>query len=62
MKRVITAFCQDEEGDWIAVLNCGHTQHVRHDLPWQNRPWVTTAEGRRAYLGSTLECAECLTS
>ncbi|MFB8831117.1 DUF3565 domain-containing protein [Azotobacter sp. CWF10] len=24
----------------MAVLSCGHTQHLRHQPPWQNRPWV----------------------
>ena len=59
MKRTVTAFRQDEEGVWVAVLDCGHTQHVRHDPPWQNRPWVVTAAGRHAHLGSGLECAKC---
>ncbi|MBG4647725.1 DUF3565 domain-containing protein, partial [Pseudomonas aeruginosa] len=22
-------FHQDEEGHWVAVLSCGHTQHLR---------------------------------
>ena len=43
MKRRITGFHEDEEGHWVAELECGHAQHVRHDPPWQSRPWVTTA-------------------
>ena len=32
----------------MAELECGHNQHVRHDPPWECRPWVVTPEGRRA--------------
>ena len=46
MQRRIAGFHQDEERHWVAGLECGHTQHVRHDPPWVNRPWVTSAEGR----------------
>lgn len=52
-------FHRDEEEHWVAELECGHTQHVRHDPPWQVRPWVTTAEGRRAFLGTVLGCVRC---
>jgi hypothetical protein len=57
--RRIVGFHQDEEHHWVADLECGHTQHVRHDPPWQVRPWVTTPEGRRGFLGATLNCVEC---
>jgi hypothetical protein len=57
--RKIIAFHQDEHGDWVADLECGHTQHVRHNPPWMNRPWVVTTEGRNAYLGRELNCAVC---
>jgi len=43
----------------VAELECGHRQHVRHDPPWQLRPWVTTAAGRAAYLGVELRCVLC---
>ena len=59
MERKIIGFHKDEEDDWVADLECGHTQHVRHDPPWQLRPWVTTKEGRRKYLGKKLNCKEC---
>ena len=39
MDRRIAGFHQDELGDWVAELDCGHTQHVRHNPPWQLRPW-----------------------
>ena len=59
MKQAIVAFHQDEEGHWVADLACGHSQHVRHDPPWQVRPWVTTQSGRDSFLGATLDCVRC---
>ncbi|CAM2065045.1 DUF3565 domain-containing protein [Sulfidibacter corallicola] len=59
MKRKIVGFHQDEEDHWVADLECGHGQHVRHLPPWQNRPWVVTAAGRRRHLGIELECKRC---
>ena len=59
MNRRIVGFHQDEEQHWVADLECGHTQHVRHDPPWQLRPWVTTPDGRRGFIGATLNCVEC---
>jgi ketosteroid isomerase-like protein len=59
MQQRIVGFHQDEEGHWVAELECGHGQHVRHDPPWQERPWVTTEGGRRGRLGTLLECAKC---
>lgn len=56
---VIVGFHTDEEGHWVADLACGHTQHVRHDPPWQNRPWVLTDAGRARFLGVELACAHC---
>ncbi len=58
--RRITGFRRDEEGHWVAELECGHTQHVRHLPPWQNREWTTTEEGRRSRIGTELKCIECL--
>jgi len=57
--RKIVAFHQDAEGHWVADLECGHTRHVRHDPPWTLREWVTSAEGRAAWLGRELPCAKC---
>lgn len=59
-ERPIIGFKQDERGDWVALLACGHGQHVRHNPPWMNRPWVVTEEGRNKYLGEMLRCAHCL--
>jgi hypothetical protein len=30
MNRAIVGFLQDAEQHWVAKLDCGHTQHVRH--------------------------------
>jgi hypothetical protein len=50
----------DECFDWIADLECGHQQHVRHNPPWTNRHWVTTPQGRYEHLGFELRCLVCL--
>ena len=57
--RHIVGFHQDEDGDWVAELDCGHGQHVRHDPPWQRRPWVLSAEERAKYVGVELGCVRC---
>jgi hypothetical protein len=59
MQRQITGFSQDEQSHWIAHLDCGHGQHVRHDPPWTVREWVTTEQGRAARIGSWMECKRC---
>ena len=58
-ERRIVGFHQDEEQDWVAELECGHTQHVRHTPPWQVRPWVLTATGRASHVGTVLRCRAC---
>lgn len=59
IKQAIIGFHQDKHGDWVADLQCGHSQHVRHQPPWQMRPWVVSAEGRASQLGQTLPCKKC---
>ena len=59
MRQPITGFHQDEQQHWVADLACGHTRHVRHDPPWQNRPWVLTEEGRASMLAQLLDCKKC---
>jgi hypothetical protein len=58
-ERKIVAFHQDGQGDWIADLECGHSVHIRHNPPWQDRPWVITTEWRSAYLGREVGCKKC---
>lgn len=62
LKRKITGFHQDEEGHWVADLECGHRQHVRHDPPLVSRPWVLTPAGRAARVGAELDCQTCAES
>lgn len=57
--RKIVGFHQDEKQDWVADLECGHAQHVRHNPPWENRPWVTTKDGRAERVGRELDCKKC---
>jgi hypothetical protein len=59
MKQKITDYLKDGEEHWVAKLECGHVQHVRHDPPWTIKEWVTTAEGREAHIGETLNCVLC---
>ena len=59
MKQPIAGYHLDAEGHWVAQLECGHNQHVRHEPPFINRPWVVTREGRDAMLGVTLNCKKC---
>jgi uncharacterized protein DUF3565 len=57
--RRITGFHLDDEGHWVAQLECGHNQHVRHNPPWVSRPWVVSAEGRAKAHNETLPCEKC---
>ena len=59
MQTRIAGFHVDEEGQWVAELECGHTQHMRHDPPWQVRPWVLSPEGRATMLGTDIDCRTC---
>jgi len=59
MKKEIAGYHLDEENHWVVRLQCRHQQHVRHDPPLTNRPWVLTQEGRDARLGYEIECKKC---
>jgi hypothetical protein len=59
MQRKIVGYHQDDEQHWVADLECGHAQHVRHNPPWVNRPWVVSPHGRRRHLGRLLDCKHC---
>jgi hypothetical protein len=59
MKQRIVGFHQDDMGDWVAELGCGHGQHIRHNPPLSYRPWVLSPEGRARFLGYELECKRC---
>ena len=57
--RSITGFHQDDDGDWVADLVCGHGQHLRHKPPFEERIAVTTESGRQSLIGSELDCLLC---
>ena len=59
MEQKIVGFHQDESGDWVTDLECGHTRHVRHNPPWTMREWVLSDEGRAKFLGYELNCVKC---
>lgn len=59
MRRAIVGFRQDDQEDWVADLDCGHGQHVRHRPPFIVRPWVENPAGREAHLGTLLDCVLC---
>jgi hypothetical protein len=55
----IIGFRQDQDGHWIAELACGHTQHLRHQPPWQSRAWVLDASQRQQKIGQSFRCGWC---
>ena len=59
MNRAIINFNQDDVGDWVAELSCGHARHVRHNPPWVNHPWVVSEQGRSEKLGEYIDCNKC---
>ena len=59
MEQPIIGYHQDEVGDWVADLACGHGQHIRHEPPLSNRPWVATKAGRNRFIGQMLTCKIC---
>lgn len=59
VERRIVGFRVDEEGDWVAELECHHRQHVRHRPPLFPRQWVLTAAGRAEHIGTRIDCPPC---
>lgn len=59
MDRSIAGFHLDRTGHWVAELDCGHNQHVRHRPPFEMRPWVLEEAKRAAHLGTPLDCPLC---
>jgi Protein of unknown function (DUF3565) len=57
--RKIVDFHLDENLDWVADLECGHEQQVRHNPPFTRAHWVTTPQGRLEHLGQELNCLVC---
>jgi tellurite methyltransferase len=59
MRRRCVGFHVGDDGDWVAELECLHGQHQRHQPPFQERPWVTTEEGRASRIGADFDCPLC---
>jgi hypothetical protein len=57
--RRIVGYHTDAENHWVADLECGHMQHVRHEPPLMQRRWVLTESGRQSHIGTTLNCLLC---
>ena len=57
--RPAVGFQQDAQGDWVATLACGHTQHVRHRPPFELRPWVLSEAERHDKVGTDFDCPFC---
>ncbi|GAA0280276.1 DUF3565 domain-containing protein [Pseudomonas rhodesiae] len=55
----IVAFHQDDSAHWVAELSCGHTQHLRHQPPWQSRAWVLDPQQRSEKIGQRFACGWC---
>ncbi|MDG3557884.1 DUF3565 domain-containing protein [Acinetobacter bereziniae] len=48
-----------EELLWLNSAHMGHRQHMRHLPPWQNRPWVMSAQGRQEKIATPIDCKQC---
>jgi hypothetical protein len=59
MRQRIAGFRLDDAGDWVAELDCGHRQHVRHRPPFQLRAWVLDEAGRASRVGTPIDCPLC---
>lgn len=55
----MTGFLTDDLGEWVAVLECHHRQHVRHQPPFRPNAWVLDDTERAARIGSTRDCPLC---
>ena len=55
----IIGFRQDEDRHWVVELSCGHTQHLRHQPPWQSRAWVMDPVQRQKKIGQPFACGWC---
>ena len=53
------SFTLDDEGDWVAHLDCLHRQHVRHSPPFRTAVWVLDETERNARIGTALDCPLC---
>lgn len=61
MRRQIASYRQDPEDNdaWVAVLDCHHGRHLRHEPPLRDRAWVLDPAERQARLGAEVDCLKC---
>ena len=59
MERNGVDFELDCEGHWMAVFASHHTHHVRHQLPFVERPRLRTWQGRQQTLGVMFARVKC---
>jgi tellurite methyltransferase len=57
--RRMLGFTADEQGDWVARLDCGHRRHIHHRPPLADYPWITDEAARAARIGQSIECQRC---
>jgi tellurite methyltransferase len=59
VQRGIVGFVADDLGDWVALLECHHRQHVRHRPPFRSALWVVDRSERARRIGTTMNCPLC---
>lgn len=59
MERTIVDLVRDDDGDWVAQLDCLHRQHLRHRPPLWSAPWVLDDDARSSRVGTALNCPLC---
>ena len=59
LKVRIAEFHKHDDGHWVAELDCGDNRHARNLPPFQERPWVMTADSRKENLGQKVERGLC---
>ena len=62
LQQKIYAYHKDEFDNWVTELECRHNQHIRHNPPFINRPWVMTLQSRNEKIGQYLNCVKCDTN
>jgi tellurite resistance-related uncharacterized protein len=58
-QSAIIGFQRESDTAWVAQLDCGHAQHVRHAPPFNLAPWVIDEQGRAEHVGALLPCPLC---
>ncbi len=61
MQRAMVSYRRDPEDNdaWVAVLDCWHGRHLRHEPPLRERSWVLDPAERTARLGTLVDCLKC---